>query len=413
VVAAFVATGIAWILFADLVLYAATRNPALVARFETAKAWLLVGLAALLLYAVTWRIATRLALARATISAVVESIADGVLLLGPDHKIVYANPAATQLLGVPSAGDLVGMGAPEFSRRFRLSYPNGCLVPPDQYASQRVFTEGGPLNYKAVLHPPGGGEVVFLSTAAAVRDEVGAHPRLVVSVMHDITQTDHLDRIRDQFFAAAAHALKTPVAVIKGRAHVLSSTAGPRFGPSIASIERQCGRMDRLLQNLLALARIRSETFRLFPAEVEVAPLVEAAAREMALASLDHDVRTHVEAHPRVHGDPERLAMAVRNLIEDAFRLSLPGTPVTVLLEERGRDVEIGLRYHPLPAADGEEAAELRREYDDLGVRHHVTESIVAGHGGVLREEADGPETTVWMCLPAVEPAIEASHGPS
>src|SRR5262249_51180493 len=158
-----------------------------IARVETARGWLLVGMAALILYAVTWHLAARLARARAAISAVVESIADGVLLLGPDHKIAYANPAATHLLGVTDARDLIGMGAPDASGRFRLSYRNGCLVPPDQYASQRVFTEGGPLNYKAVLHRAGGGEVVFLSTAAAVRDEVGAPARLVVSVMHDIT----------------------------------------------------------------------------------------------------------------------------------------------------------------------------------------------------------------------------------
>ena len=177
VAAVFLVTGIGWVLFTDVLLYTLTRDPVLIARIETAKGWIFVGLTALLLFAVTLRSASRLTRAHAITSAVVESIADGVLLLGPDRTIVHANPAARTDAPVRTPHNLVGMGAVEFSRRFRVSYPDGSLVPPDRYVSQRVFQEGGPLHYKSVLHPPSGAEVVISSTAAAVRENVGGPGR--------------------------------------------------------------------------------------------------------------------------------------------------------------------------------------------------------------------------------------------
>jgi signal transduction histidine kinase len=179
---------------------------------------------------------------------------------------------------------------------------------------------------------------------------------------------------------------------------------GARLGPSIAAIERQCGRMERLVQNLLVLTRIRSDTLRLYPTEVELAPLVERVARQMAAASMEHDVRTELAAAPRAHADPERLAMAVRNEIEDALRLAPPGTPVIVRLAQIGRDANIGVGHHPRGVIEAvvDETIEERHAEGELGVNRHVSEAIVAGHGGTLREERTGEELTTWIRLPAI-----------
>ena len=101
------------------------------------------------------------------------------------------------------------------------------MVPPGLFVSQRVFDEGGPLQYKAVVHPSGGGDVVIRAMASGVRMEVGAPATWVVSVMHDITDTEHLDRMRDQFFAAAAHSLKTPLAIVKADVQALHPSDSP------------------------------------------------------------------------------------------------------------------------------------------------------------------------------------------
>ena len=404
VVIAFLIAGSAWILFTDLLLYSFIQDPTTVARIETAKGWAFVALAGLFLYVVTLRSTAQLGQATRTISAVVESIGDGVLLLGPERTIAYANRASIQMLGLANLDDLLGMGAAEFSRRFHVSYPDGHLVPPDQFVSQRVFDESGPIRYKAVLYPPGQREVVIFCTAAGVRTEIGMPAELVVSVMHDITATEHLDRHRDELFTAAAHAFKTPVTVIKSATQVLSACASADARRSTAVIERQCARIERLIENLLALSRIRSGTLQLYPVDVDLRPMLEDVAEDVARLSTGHEVHVRLHARPRVHADRERLAMILRNAIHAATRLSVPGGPVTVGLERCGTEAQIGITYRQPRSSDGEpaEASQAHDDFDDMGVSRYVTETIVEAHGGTLTERMDHGETTVQIRIPAV-----------
>lgn len=401
VVAAFIVAGISWVLLTDVLLYSLIRNEVVVARIETAKGWTFVGLAALLLYVVTLRSASRLKRARETFFAVVNSIGDGVLLLGPDRRIAYANRAAVRMLRAGSMKELVGMGAGEFSRRYRVSFLDGRVVPPDQYVSQRVFVEGGTLQYKALIYPPGGAETVISVTAAGVRSDVAEPAEVVVSVMHDITASERIDRVRDQFIAAAAHSLKTPVAIIKGSSELLSCGKAPELVRPAAMIERQCGRIDRLVQNLLVLSRIRTGTLRLYPTELELRPLVEEVAHEMAHAAADHSIATALISGARVHGDRERLAMVVRNLIDDAYRTSVAGAPLTLSMTLHDADIEIGVSYQPLTRMAA--ALDARHGSDDLGIGRYVTAAIIEAHGGMIGQYTTGAEATAWLRLPRIE----------
>jgi two-component system, OmpR family, phosphate regulon sensor histidine kinase PhoR len=396
VTAVFAVAGMAWVFVTDVVLYGVGRDRAFIARVETAKGWIFITLASLLLYAVTFRGAARLDRVRRLTAAVVASIADGILLLGHDRRIAHANPAAVRMLRC-ARDELIGMDASQFSQRFRIAYPSGALVPPDRYVSQRVFEEGGPLQYKAILHPPGGGRLVISATAAGVRMELGAPATWVVSVMHDITDSDQLERLRDQFFTSAAHSLKTPVAIIKAHVQALPPAAAPRQEKIVASIDRQCDRIDRLVQNLLVLSRARSHSLELHLREVELSPLVERIAQE-GVWSYRHDVRTDIAGPLSLHADQERLALVIRNLLYEASRLSPADSCLTLLARPEGDRVAVGVRYHPIPWA--EQVSSVYGEYDDIGIGRSVAETIVEGHGGSLSEETSDAETTSWIHLP-------------
>ncbi len=394
----FVLAGSAWVLISDIVLYRWVHDPVLLARLETAKGWAFIALGSLLMYLVTLWSAKRFVRAQALNAAIVESIADGVLLLGRDRAITYANPGAVAMLHAEGLDDLVGMGAPEFSRRFRVTYPDGSLVPPDQYVSQRVYEAGGTLRYTAVLNPPGQPEVVVSCTAAAVRTSDGDPPAMVVSVVHDITAAAHLEEMRNQFFAAAAHALKTPIAIIKTNVQVMAQRFDGELRRPMGAIERQCDRIDRLVQNLLVLARARSRTLRLHQEEVELRPLIEQVVSDAESAGLRNPVSVEMTGAPRVYADPERLTMALRNLLDAAARSSITGTPMAVTVPYSDGDAQIGVRYQARPAA--ERTYELYGEYDDVGISQWVAAMVVEAHGGSLVEMTADPETTFWVRLP-------------
>ncbi len=395
----FAATGAAWVLLTDVLLYEVTRDSVLVARIETAKGWMFVLLATLLLYVVAYRSALRLARAQSGVSAVVESIADGVLLLGPDRAIRRANPAAMQMLG---AEDLVGMNAEEFSRRFRVSYLSGALVPPQDFVSQRVFDEGGPLHYKARLYPENAPERIVSVTAAAVRVYAAESPEMVVSVMHDITESERLSALRDQFFDAAAHGLKTPVAIIKANVHLLLTGGASYAAEAAADIGQQCDRMDLLVQNLFVVGRIRSDSLRLYPHETELAALVEQVTTAERARCADRRIASELPPGwcPRIHADQERFALALRNLLDEAIRLSVPPEPVTMMLVRQERDAAIGVRHRaPTPGQKGPS----QLEQDDLGIGRLVATAIIEAHGGTLRDCTQGSEATTWITLPVIE----------
>jgi len=395
--AVFATAGLAWVFLTDVILYQLIRDRVLIARVETAKGWIFITLATLLLYAVTFRSSARLDRVRRLTTAAVESIGDGVLLLGHNRAVAYANPAAVRLLHCPRE-ELIGMGAPEFSRRFRVSYPNGALVRPEQFASQRVYDEGGPLRYKAVMHPPGGDALVISVTAAGVRLQVGEPATWVVSVMHDITAADRLDRMRDQFFAAAAHSLKTPVAIIKADVQALFPAVTPEDTRVAASIARQCDRIDRMVQNLLVLSRAHAQTLQLHPSAMELRPLIERISGESTW-SHRHDLHTEVTGRLPVRGDPERLALAIRNLLYEACRLSPADSRLTLMARPEGDRVAVGVRYQALPWHD--DVGETYGEYDDIGIGRTVAQTIAEGHGGSLTNEDAGPERTSWLRLPS------------
>lgn len=393
----FVVAGLAWVFMTDTVLYAVVHNQSFIARVETAKGWTFIGLTGLLLYAVTFMSAARLDRVRRLMAAAVESIGDGVLLLGHDRAIAYANPAAVRMLRCPR-DELIGMSAATFSMRFRVSYLTGGMVPPGRFISQRVFDEGGPLEYKAVLHPPGGDDLVILAVASGVRTEVGAPATWVVSVMHDITVAEQMERMRDQFFAAAAHSLKTPLAIIKADVQSLKPVELPEHRRTAASVVRQCDRMDRLVQNLLVLARARSQSLELHPSELELGPLIERISGERVW-SHRHVVSAEVTGMPALHADPERIALAIRNLLYEATRLSRADSPLTLLARPEGNQVAVGVRYQPLPWRDQIEST--YGAYDDIGIGRSVAQTIVEEHGGSLTEEGTDSERTSWIHLPA------------
>jgi signal transduction histidine kinase len=398
----FVVAGLVWVFLTDVLLYSVSHDGAFVARVETAKGWTFIGLAGLLIYGITFLGAARLDRVRRLTAATVESIGDGVLLLGHDRAIAYANPAAARMLRCPRE-ELVGMSAATFSLRFRVSYTSGGMVPPGRLASQRAFDEGGPVQYKAVMHPSGGGEVVIRSMASGVRMDLGAPATWVVSVMHDITDTERLERIRDQFFAAAAHSLKTPLAIIKADVQALHQEQAPDHRRAAASrvagsIIRQCDRMDRLVQNLLVLARAREHALQLYPSEMQLRPLIERISSENVW-SHRHIVQTDVIGSPLLHADPERIALAIRNLLYEATRLSPAASCLTLLARPEGNQVAVGIRYQPLPWSD--QTDRECGEYDDIGIGRSVAQTIVEQHGGSLSEEASDSERTSWIHLPA------------
>jgi signal transduction histidine kinase len=404
VTAWFTAIAIVWVLMADLVVFMVSSDLELAARLDVMGDWLFVVVASGILYTIVHRAAKRLIRTQSILSAVVESIGDGVLLLGPERTIVYANPAAVKLLGCDRESELVGMTAQQFARRFRMTKTSGALVNPETFASQRAYEQPGAVHARSVLHATSDHELVIEATAAGVRSGPNERAALVVSVFHDVTASESLERLRDSFFAAAAHALKTPAAIIKANIQYTARKMPGPIMPSYQAIERQCERIDRLVQNLQVVARARSRSLELHLRRTDLAPIVAQATRELADYRQGFDLHSDIAQPVPVFGDRERLLTAVRNLALEAVSDARTRTPVIVQLDVSGASAELRVRFEPLPVPLRPFAT--LEDYDDTALSRCATQTIIEAHGGKVGDEEIGEDSAVrWLRLPIMEEA--------
>jgi two-component system, OmpR family, sensor kinase len=204
-----------------------------------------------------------------------------------------------------------------------------------------------------------------------------------------------LQRSRDleqQFLLSVSHDLRTPLTSIRGYAEAISdhTSADPAWAAGVIGTEAR--RLDRLVQDLLDLARLRSRSFSLHPAPLDLGEVVRVTAEAFRPDAEAASVRLLVTAPAgiRVHADGDRVAQVVANLIENALKYARSQVSVGV-----GLDGGFGV------VAVDDDGPGISP--DDLP---HVFERLyVAGHRPTRKESGSG------LGLAIVRELVEAMGG--
>ena len=157
------------------------------------------------------------------------------------------------------------------------------------------------------------------------------------------------------FLLSVSHELKTPLTAIAGHAEALAEGV---FGPETASevILREARRLERLVQDLLDLARLNQHTFAVRSESLDLTEIAhEVATRYHTQAeTLGISLTVTGPAEAAATGDPDRLLQVLSNLVENALRSTPAGGAVTVSTEPDRiivEDTGPGLDSHDLPHA--------------------------------------------------------------
>jgi signal transduction histidine kinase len=155
--------------------------------------------------------------------------------------------------------------------------------------------------------------------------------------------SDELARAQDAeraFLLSVSHELKTPLTAIRGHAEALADGV---LGPETASevIERESRRLERLIQDLLELARLRKRAFSVRRETVDLAEVAEeTAARHRAqAAALDVSLTVVAADGGDAEADPDRTLQALSNLVENALRTTPRGGSVRIVATGARLDV--------------------------------------------------------------------------
>ncbi len=368
---------------------------------------------------------TRLTRERSRIEAILENMADGVIIADPRGEVRLINPAATRLLKT-SQQAARGASFAQVVRHHQII---------DLWQACRAT---GQLQAGAVEIDR---QAVFWQVIITAFQETGVLGYLII--IQDLSRIRRLETVRRDFISNISHELRTPLASLKALTETLRDGAlddPPAAERFLGSMETEIDALTQMVQELLELSRIESgqAALRLAPAAVAqiITPSVERLRPQAERNGLNLQV-VIAEDTPPVLVDVERMQQVVSNLVHNAIKFTPPGGSITVRAQQ-GRDGQIpasARKARPLVSggwpvvivevADtgmGIPARDLPRVFErfykadrargsggaglGLSIAHHLVE----GHGGhIWVESEEGEGSTFFFSLPLAE---TSAHNP-
>jgi two-component system OmpR family sensor kinase len=232
-----------------------------------------------------------------------------------------------------------------------------------------------------------------------------------------LEQARHAERA---FLLSVSHELKTPLTAIRGYAEGLEEGAFPP-AEAAATIREEARRLERLVRDLLELARMSRSEFTVHRQALDLAELAREVVRrhEAEARGCGVELEALAEGHAPAEGDPDRVLQVLSNLVENAIRSTPPGGRVLVRAQAgllRVEDTGVGLAPEDLPRAF--ERFYLYDRYDrnpdgrrlGSGLGLAIVKELVERMGGSAGVESRLGEGTVFTVrLPPAGAAASAA----
>jgi two-component system, OmpR family, phosphate regulon sensor histidine kinase PhoR len=339
-------------------------------------------------------------------AAILESIADGVIVFDDQEQVAVANPAARTILGLSEAG-LPGMNLREILCRENQL---------DDYTLMHSLIESGqPL--------PPGFKVTWNSKTVAVNVApvklTSAKGHSTVMVLHDMTQDAEVDRLKSDFVSVVSHELRSPFAELDSSMQLIRRHGLDQWSPEqreqLEHLTDGLKRTRTMINNLVTFASFVSKQGKL-----RMAPLDMGQLAFEIVQSLEPMARTRgltvtsqiVDALPVVYGDRDRLTEAIYHLLHNAIKFNRPGGSVFLSCRAASDDVVVevadtgvGISPEKLPEIwkDFTQLADpLRRGVEGLGLGLPLVRYVVRAHGGqVWARSQPGQGSTFGFYIPA------------
>jgi two-component system phosphate regulon sensor histidine kinase PhoR len=329
--------------------------------------------------------------------AVLEGMAEGVLVLDARGRVVLANPQLREFFGIHEKIEgrlpLEVIRHAEVDEALRSTTRRAPVVREVEAAGPRRLN----LRLYAVAFPREG-------------------PHLgTVAVFHDVTELRRLESMRRDFVANVSHELKTPLTAIRGYAETLASGAvdPPRTRQFLDVIQRNADRLGALIEDILQLSRIESRRLDLEPVPLRVAELAHGILRDLAprLAEKQLEADVKDEGPVPAHADRRAVEQVLLNLLDNAIKYTDAGGRIVVSVTAAASHVrvEVADTGIGIPAQDLARIFERfyrvdkarSRDMGGTGLGLSIVKHLVHALGGEVFVESElGRGTRVAFTLP-------------
>ena len=322
--------------------------------------------------------------------AIVQSIADGIIVVDSELRIIALNPIAASIANVKSMLATNNHFLDVFDNRIlyqHLKHTAETGKPPE--LEDNILTvqkEQHTLYYKFAITP----------VVTAADKVIGA-----ILLLQDVTKLKELDNLKSEFVATASHELRTPLTGMAMSLNLLAETTESKLSESeselLDSAVEDVERLRSLVNDLLDLSKIESGKLDLDFVEVGVnfvldkavsALNIQAEQKEVALVeqSLSEDIK--------IKADANKIIWVLTNLIANALRYSESGGKITVGATSKNTWIEIFV---------SDEGAGIPLEYQSKIFDKFVqveTEKDVGGSGlglAICKEMVQAHGGRIWV----------------
>ncbi len=316
------------------------------------------------------------------LTAMLDTMEDGVVVIEADGRITLMNSAAEWMLGV-GAGDAIGARLVEALRDHEilqvaaLSLSSGRL----HQAEVELLTQRRFLN--AIATPLGGGETSG-----------------ILLTLHDLTTDRQVENTLREFVTNVSHELRSPLASVKAMVETLDDGAledGRAARDFLSRINREVDRMNAMVEDLLELSRLESGQQLPSLTPLNLSALVSEVVSEYRDRANGVDFRAFLPQPPAIAlGDYGKLRQVLVNLLDNALKNTEAGS-IEVSIEAgeglhfvRVRDTGAGIAHEHLPHVfERFYKVDRARRDGGSGLGLAIVQQIVQAHGGEVSVESE------------------------
>jgi signal transduction histidine kinase len=332
--------------------------------------------------------------------AVLDSTVDGILLTDRDGNLQLANRPMLRFvdeLGIVTEGTAIDRLLSIESKiadreRFRATMER-LRAHPDEPSFDEFELVDPPRSFQGFTSP--------------VRDADGAIIGRIWT-LREVTQQRELDRLKDEFVATVSHELRTPLTSMMGFVEMLrQGEAGAvtdeqdRF---LSIVQRSSERLQRLVGDLLFVARLDANGLQLQVSDVDVDDVVAEAVETVAALARSRGIELVHDAEPMppVAGDRERLSQVVGNLLSNALKFTPAGGRVVARVFPDGDRAVLEVEDTGIGIPEAEQERLFQRFFRSstataqaipgTGLGLVITKAIAQAHGGEVSVRSESGE---------------------
>lgn len=343
---------------------------------------------------------------RGRLSAVIDSMKDGLIVYDGEGRVLRANAYLRSLFGLAQK-EIEGNTASQVAKitgEPPLDVKHAAASRQEDPGADIIEVEGDRKRFVRRMVSPVVGDDSLL--------------RGLVVIYQDITDQKEVEQLKDDFLSIASHELKTPLTSIMGYTQLLGRRLGHdgrKAGSEdvIDVIESQCRRMKRLVEDLLDVSRIERGTLQTSYAAVDLAELVHSTVKKFETTTSHHHFEVAAEAEGIcAWGDRDRLDQVMENLVSNAVKYSPDGGAVQIRVTRNGETAEVAVTDQGIGIPPDQQARIFSRFYQaesvvrsrrfgGMGLGLFISKAIIDEMGGTISvDSAVAKGSTFRFSLP-------------